>query len=50
VFVLRNMEGLSTEQTAQVTGLTQAAIKSRLHRARLHLRRELAGYFDEHAN
>ena len=50
VFILRNMEGLSTEETAQVTGLTQAAIKSRLHRARLHLRRELAGYFDEHAN
>ncbi|HET9308427.1 MAG TPA: sigma-70 family RNA polymerase sigma factor [Candidatus Sulfotelmatobacter sp.] len=47
VFVLRDVEGLSTEQTAQVLNLSQAAVKARLWRVRLHLRERLNGYFNE---
>jgi RNA polymerase sigma-70 factor (ECF subfamily) len=41
VFLLRDVEGLSTEETAQLTELTIPAVKSRLHRARAFLRKEL---------
>jgi RNA polymerase sigma-70 factor (ECF subfamily) len=47
VFVLRDVEGLSIEQTAQVLNLSQAAVKARLWRVRLHLRERLNRYFDE---
>jgi RNA polymerase sigma-70 factor (ECF subfamily) len=50
VFVLRQLEELSTEETARILGLTTAAVKSRLHRARLFLRSHLADYFAEHLN
>src|ERR1700723_2297744 len=38
VFVLRDVEGLSTEETANALGLSVPAVKSRLLRARLQLR------------
>lgn len=41
VFLLRDVEGLSTEETAKITQLTIAAVKSRLHRARAFLRKEI---------
>jgi RNA polymerase sigma-70 factor (ECF subfamily) len=41
VLLLRDVEGLSAEETAQVLGLGLAAMKSRLHRARKLLRSEL---------
>jgi RNA polymerase sigma-70 factor (ECF subfamily) len=47
VFVLRDVEGLSIEQTAQVLNLSQAAVKARLWRVRLQLRERLNRYFDE---
>src|SRR5579863_9177562 len=47
VFVLRDVEGLSIEQTAQVLNLSQAAVKARLWRVRLHLRACLNRYFHE---
>jgi RNA polymerase sigma-70 factor (ECF subfamily) len=47
VFFLRDMEDQSTEQTAEVLGLTETAVKVRLHRARLALRETLAEYFAE---
>jgi RNA polymerase sigma-70 factor (ECF subfamily) len=37
VLVLRDLEGLSTREAAEVLGVQEAAVKSRLHRARLHL-------------
>jgi RNA polymerase sigma-70 factor (ECF subfamily) len=43
VFVLRDVNGLSTAQTAEVLGLSEEAVKSRLLRARLALREKLAG-------
>jgi RNA polymerase sigma-70 factor, ECF subfamily len=45
VFVLRDVEGLSTEETAEMLGLTIPAVKSRLLRARLQLRERLAKFF-----
>jgi RNA polymerase sigma-70 factor (ECF subfamily) len=47
VFVLRDVEGLSIKQTAQVLNLSQTAVKARLWRVRLHLRERLNTYFDE---
>jgi RNA polymerase sigma-70 factor (ECF subfamily) len=45
VFVLRDIEGLSTEQTAEALGLSLAAVKARSFRARLQLRERLSKYF-----
>src|SRR5580693_2047918 len=45
VFVLQDLEGLSTEQTAEVLNLSRSAVKSRLWRARLQLRERLNKYF-----
>ena len=45
VFVLRDIEGLSTEETASTLGISVAAVKSRLLRARLRLRQKLDRYF-----
>jgi len=45
VFQLRDMEDLSIRETAQVLGLTESAVKTRLLRARLILREELTHYF-----
>lgn len=45
--ILRDVEGLTTEEAAQVMNLSQSAFKSRLHRARLLLRRALDEHFLE---
>ena len=45
VFVLRDIEGFSTEQTAEALNLSQVAVKTRLLRARLQLREGLSKYF-----
>lgn len=50
VFVLRDVEGLSTEETAEALGLSVPAVKSRLLRARLQLRERLNKYFKRQAN
>lgn len=47
VFLLRDVEGLSTEETAQATELSVPAVKSRLHRARAFLRNELNQAFQK---
>jgi len=44
-FLLRDVEGVSTEETAQILGISEAAVKSRLLRARLKLRQKLNKYF-----
>jgi RNA polymerase sigma-70 factor (ECF subfamily) len=43
--ILRDVEGLSTAEAAEAIGLREAAFKSRLHRARLAVRRALDEYF-----
>jgi len=45
VFVLRDVDGLSTEETAEALELSVPAVKSRLLRARLQLRDKLTRYF-----
>ena len=45
VIVLRDIEGFSTAETAQILNLSQSNVKVRLHRARLYLREKLKGYF-----
>ena len=49
VFTLRDIEGLSTAEVAEILELTESAVKVRLHRARLALREILSGYFTEWA-
>jgi RNA polymerase sigma-70 factor, ECF subfamily len=44
-FILRDIEGLSTEETAEVLDLTVDAVKARLWRGRLKLRQLLTKYF-----
>ena len=49
VFVLRDIEEMSNAEVAEILDLSVAAVKSRLHRARLKVRNRLAGYFSESA-
>ncbi|MBI5015888.1 MAG: sigma-70 family RNA polymerase sigma factor [Deltaproteobacteria bacterium] len=44
VVVLRDVDELSTEETAAALGITEGAVKTRLHRARIFLREALAPY------
>jgi hypothetical protein len=45
VFVLRDIEGLTIDQTAEALSVSEAAVKARLWRARLQLREGLTRYF-----
>jgi RNA polymerase sigma-70 factor, ECF subfamily len=47
VFVLRDLEGFSIQETAAELKLSENNVKTRLLRARLRLRKELSGYFAE---
>jgi RNA polymerase sigma-70 factor (ECF subfamily) len=47
IFVLRDIEGLSTTETAEALNLTDTAVKARLGRARLQLRERLNKYFNK---
>ena len=47
VFILRDIEGFSNEEVAEILKLSVPATKSRLHRARLFLRDKLSSYFYE---
>jgi RNA polymerase sigma-70 factor (ECF subfamily) len=47
VFLLRDIEGLSTAETAEILELTETAVKTRLSRARMRLRQELTRYLGE---
>ncbi len=46
-FILRDIEGLSTKEAADVLGISETAVKTRLHRARLQLRESLSVYYKE---
>jgi RNA polymerase sigma-70 factor, ECF subfamily len=47
IFVLRDLDGLSIQETAEVMQITENNVKTRLLRARLRLRQELAKYYAE---
>jgi RNA polymerase sigma-70 factor, ECF subfamily len=50
VFLLRDIEGLSIRETSEALGLSETAVKTRLLRARLHLRESLSDYYSERLN
>jgi RNA polymerase sigma-70 factor (ECF subfamily) len=45
VFTMRDIDGLSNAEVADVLGISVPAVKSRLHRSRLHLRNRLSRIF-----
>jgi RNA polymerase sigma-70 factor (ECF subfamily) len=45
VFLMRDVDGLSTEETAELLGVSLPTVKTRLHRARLALREAITRYF-----
>lgn len=45
VFLVRDVDGLSTEETAEALGLSVPTVKTRLHRARIALRESIGEYF-----
>jgi RNA polymerase sigma-70 factor (ECF subfamily) len=45
-FILRDMHGLSTRESAEILDISEAAVKTRLLRARLQLRDSLSAYFE----
>jgi RNA polymerase sigma-70 factor (ECF subfamily) len=47
VLLLRDVEGLSAAEVAEVTGISVAAVKSRLHRARLRVRERMAPFVEQ---
>lgn len=47
VFILRDVDALSNEEVAEILDLSVPAVKSRLHRSRLMLRKKLARYYEE---
>jgi Sigma-70, region 4 len=47
VFVLRDIEGFSAEETARLLGLSNIAVKTRLRRARLGLRKKQSVWFED---
>jgi len=50
IFVLRDVDGLSNQEVGEILGLSVAAVKSRLHRSRLMLRKKLQRYFDDYSS
>lgn len=48
VVILRDVEDLSIEEIVEITGLPDGTVKSRLHRARLVLRKRLAKHVEDH--
>jgi RNA polymerase sigma-70 factor (ECF subfamily) len=47
VFLLRDVEGLSTEETGDILGISVPTVKTRLHRARIALRDTISSYFNK---
>jgi RNA polymerase sigma-70 factor, ECF subfamily len=47
VFLIRDVDGFSTEETAEALDITVPTVKTRLHRARMALREAIGTYFDK---
>lgn len=50
VFILRDIDGLSNKEVGEILGLSIPAVKSRLHRSRLMLRRRLRRFYEDYSN
>jgi RNA polymerase sigma-70 factor (ECF subfamily) len=48
VFVLRDIDGLSNKEVGEILTLSIPAVKSRLHRSRLMLRKKLQRFYDDY--
>lgn len=46
-FTLRDIEGFSTQETAEILGISAQSVKTRLHRARLFLREKISATYRE---
>jgi RNA polymerase sigma-70 factor (ECF subfamily) len=47
VFILRDVDGLSNQETGEILDLSIPAVKSRLHRSRIMLRKRLQRYYED---
>jgi len=50
VFVLRDIDGLSNKEVGEILGLSIPAVKSRLHRSRLMLRKKLRRFYEDYSD
>lgn len=50
VFVLRDIDGLSNKEVGEILGLSIPAVKSRLHRSRLMLRKKLKRFYEDYTD
>ena len=48
IFILRDVDGLSNQEVGEIMHLSVPAVKSRLHRSRLMLRKELRKFYDDY--
>ena len=48
IFILRDIDGLSNEEVSEILDLSVPAVKSRLHRSRLMLRKRLQKFYDDY--
>ena len=50
IFILRDVDGLSNQEVGEILKISVPAVKSRLHRSRLMLRRKLQRFYDDYTN
>ena len=50
IFILRDVDGLSNQEVGEIVGLSIPAVKSRLHRSRLMLRKQLQNFYSDYQN
>jgi RNA polymerase sigma-70 factor, ECF subfamily len=50
IFVLRDVDGLSNQDVSSILGITVPAVKSRLHRSRLMLRKKLQRFYQDYVS
>lgn len=48
IFIMRDMDGLSNQEVGEILDLSVPAVKSRLHRSRLMLRKRLQRYYEDY--
>jgi len=50
IFLMRDVDGMSNEEVGEILGMSVAAVKSRLHRARLMLRKKLNKFYQDYTS
>ncbi len=50
IFLMRDVDGLSNQEVGEILGMSVPAVKSRLHRARLMLRKRLQKFYDDYVS